>query len=318
MLPLSSKYAIKDETARTWSSAPFLITNEGKFVMTEKIIRKEYGRGKYISKEIADEAIRLYQSGMTVPPIGKKLNVGKSAIYNILEKNDVKCRSRGHWRNKALGKEEEIISSYKNGLSMREVGKKFNMSEKSVLLLLRRSDVKSRPSGKHDASKSPNWKGGISKTIEYKRAKCKKFTKIYIETKPLFKLTLILRSRISDCFREAKRGKFPGFIKNKSTTELLGAEITVVMKHLESQFTKGMTWQNHSRKGWHIDHIIPLASAKTEEELIKLFHYTNLQPLWAKDNHQKHSKLNWRKSCLQLREKQAWEFAIAAVKSDLI
>jgi hypothetical protein len=45
-----------------------------------------------------------------------------------------------------------------------------------------------------------------------------------------------------------------------------------------------MNWDNYSFRGWHIDHIIPLTSAKNEEELIKLCHYTNLQPLWAKDN----------------------------------
>jgi hypothetical protein len=50
-----------------------------------------------------------------------------------------------------------------------------------------------------------------------------------------------------------------------------------------------MNWSN--RNLWHIDHIIPLASAKTEEEMIKLCHYTNLQPLWAIENMSKGSKI---------------------------
>lgn len=43
-----------------------------------------------------------------------------------------------------------------------------------------------------------------------------------------------------------------------------------------------MCLENHGK--WHLDHIIPLASANTEEDIIKLNHYTNFQPLWAKDN----------------------------------
>jgi hypothetical protein len=50
-----------------------------------------------------------------------------------------------------------------------------------------------------------------------------------------------------------------------------------------------MTWDNRSE--WHLDHIIPLSSAKTEEELYKLCHYTNLQPLWAVENMKKGNKI---------------------------
>jgi hypothetical protein len=59
--------------------------------------------------------------------------------------------------------------------------------------------------------------------------------------------------------------------------------------HIERQFVKGMTWEN--RGEWHIDHIIPLATAQNENDVVKLNHHTNLRPMWAKDNLRKSSKL---------------------------
>jgi hypothetical protein len=50
-----------------------------------------------------------------------------------------------------------------------------------------------------------------------------------------------------------------------------------------------MSWNNRSE--WHIDHITPMASAKTEHDAIKLNHYENLRPLWAIDNLRKGSKI---------------------------
>ena len=52
-----------------------------------------------------------------------------------------------------------------------------------------------------------------------------------------------------------------------------------------------MTWKNHTPTGWHIDHHTPLASTKTYEDIVRLMHYTNLQPLWSKENIRKGNKI---------------------------
>ena len=82
------------------------------------------------------------------------------------------------------------------------------------------------------------------------------------------------------------------YIKNKrfTTTEIIGCDYDSFKIYFESLFTEGMCWDKLGSE-IHIDHIIPLSSAKTEDELYKLNHYTNLQPLWAKDNLIKGSKL---------------------------
>lgn len=77
--------------------------------------------------------------------------------------------------------------------------------------------------------------------------------------------------------------------KPRKTNKLLGCTYGELYKYIEVLFRDGMSWEN--REQWHIDHIIPLASAANEQELIKLCHYTNLQPLWAIDNLRKGAKI---------------------------
>ena len=111
----------------------------------------------------------------------------------------------------------------------------------------------------------------------------KEYQKNRRETDPLFKMSGNLRSRTYEAFKNN------GYKKNTKTENTLGASYETVKQHLQSQFTEGMEWSNQGL--WHIDHIIPLASASSLEELIKLCHYKNLQPLWAEDNMTKNAML---------------------------
>lgn len=76
--------------------------------------------------------------------------------------------------------------------------------------------------------------------------------------------------------------KNQGYTKRSKTFEILGCEYNKFLEHISSKFSDGMSWENYGE--WHLDHIVPVAIAKTEEEVIQLNHYTNFQPLWAIDN----------------------------------
>jgi len=81
-----------------------------------------------------------------------------------------------------------------------------------------------------------------------------------------------------------------GYKKNTKTAKILGCSFKELEQHIENQFTKDMTWEDIGN--WHIDHIIPVASAINEEEVFKLNHYSNLQPMWGKENIQKSDNYN--------------------------
>jgi hypothetical protein len=117
------------------------------------------------------------------------------------------------------------------------------------------------------------------KNKDYRKKYKNEYSTQRLKTDILFKIKRNVRIRINK------------FIKNKSksTESIVGLPFIELKLFLEQQFINGMNWDNYG--DWHIDHVIPLSSATNEEEIYKLCHYTNLQPLWAEDNLKKSSKI---------------------------
>lgn len=124
-----------------------------------------------------------------------------------------------------------------------------------------------------------------NKNNKNKVAVRKRATHIYrMKNDMLYRLKHRLRTRLASAISNNQ--------KSGSAVSDLGCTIIELKQYLENQFIEGMSWNNHSREGWHIDHIQPLSSFNLAdpEELKKAVHYTNLQPLWAKDNWSKSNK----------------------------
>ena len=129
---------------------------------------------------------------------------------------------------------------------------------------------------KRDKEKNPNYiKDWHKKNPKYNS----QYEKQRRKNDPLFYIRKKVRNRLRD------------YLKNKKnkTVDYLGCSFEELKVYLENKFEINMNWDN--RNLWHIDHIIPLSSAKTEEELYKLCHYTNLQTLWAEENLKKSNKI---------------------------
>jgi hypothetical protein len=104
------------------------------------------------------------------------------------------------------------------------------------------------------------------------------------QAKPEVKLAQRLRDRLRMATRNIQ--------KAGSAVRDLGCNIDEFRAYIETRFQPGMTWENWTHDGWHLDHIQPLASfdLSNREQFLMAGHYTNLQPMWARDNFSKGSK----------------------------
>lgn len=204
------------------------------------------------------------------------------------EKNFVdfnKCKSQKfglHNHCRECQKEVKAEWVIKNTEWVKEYGKQPHVKEKQ-----KQSQKKKYDSDLEYREKTLE-KNRIRRRKEPAKIKQRLNEKFRRETNINYKLGKTLRSRINTEIRKIKKRLNIEVNKSAKTIELLGCSIFDFMKYLELKFLPGMSWGNHGfgDDKWHIDHIIPCAAfdLAKEEDQRKCFHYTNMQPLWQKDN----------------------------------
>lgn len=211
-----------------------------------------------------------------------------NSLTRTEEQKEIERVRNKNWRIANSEKKKEYDKKWrKNNLSRK------NATNKKWCETNREKDRKSKKKWvKNNVSHIKNYYLKIKekrKTPE-KREKANNYTKNKRTTDILFKLKHGTRCMIN------KSLKNKGHRKKSRTYEILGCSFEEFKQYLESLFEPWMNWENRGlyngtlNYGWDIDHKIPLSSAKTEEDVIKLNHYTNLRPLCSYTN--RHIKRN--------------------------
>lgn len=119
------------------------------------------------------------------------------------------------------------------------------------------------------------------------KTKIRSYKREYLNKNPKYKLYKSISGRVWFSLKGNKKGRH--------WEDLVGYTLNELKKHLEKLFTKGMTWNNYGRYGWHLEHKIPIDAfnfTKTEHSDFKrCWALKNLQPMWAEENLKKGAKL---------------------------
>lgn len=198
-------------------------------------------------------------------------NIERNKKYNLDNREKLQQQSKQYYYNN-----KEKIYEYHN-LYREENKEKINQyyqDNKEEILLNKKEYYKE------------NREKIIYKNIQYRYGRLKK--------DPLFKLTCYIRNTLYISLKNMC------FSKHIKTSKILGCDFIFFKQYIESLWEPWMNWENYGKYngelnyGWDLDHIIPISSAKTEEHIYLLNHYTNFQPLCSYTNRYiKGDKLNY-------------------------
>ena len=118
------------------------------------------------------------------------------------------------------------------------------------------------------------------------RQKCADYERNKRHSDPVYRFRTSVRYLI---WRYARKKGYKG---SKQVWEMVGCDFDSFLAYIQGQFEEGMTLENygHGVGCWNIDHIVPIRTATTDEDIERLNHYTNLRPMWASENYQRPRK----------------------------
>ena len=199
--------------------------------------------------------------------------------YRNKNRDKINQKSR-EYRNKNPDKNKEAIAKY--------LKKNPHMSSKTRMRQYRQNDecrkkmnnqARERYKNKDKNKLREYNKKYYQKNKESQRRKANEWKKNKKKIDGFYRMKINLSARIRDFLKNGK---------SKNTMEIVGLNKHDFRKYIENLFSEGMSWDNYGK--WHLDHKKPIYLAKNEEDLYKLNHYTNLQPLWAEDNIKKNRR----------------------------
>lgn len=252
--------------------------------------RGQRGRNKNRYRGMIDEANRLFKSGLTKRDVAKQLGLDYHTVsgwigIGVITPEQVKRMDElraGGMSYAAIGRETgcsgTTVWRWLNpevNAARREYAAEYN-ARTEVKAARRQYDAK--------YNARPKRKAAMRKYLdEYNsrpevKARKREYIAERLKNDVQFRLSFRLRARLRIAVR---RGA-----KSGSAVRDLGCTIAELKARLEAQFKPGMTWENWTRDGWHIDHIVPLAAfdLTDREQLKRACHYTNLRPLWCAEN----------------------------------
>ena len=216
--------------------------------------------------------------------------------YTLKNNRSIKCGhcnkkfNKSHGLQKYCSKEcvkevrKEILKRYFQSDKGKTYRKEYAQSNRGKEIIKKSKKIikyKQSDQGRKSAKKSNKKYGQSDKGKDTSKRIFEKRRKTDI----IFKLILTCRSRLTKIL------KLKNMKKTNTTFAMIGCTPKFLKEYLEKQFEPWMNWKNHTRKGWHIDHITPLSSAKTPKALEKLMHYTNLKPLRGTENIKKGNRI---------------------------
>jgi hypothetical protein len=198
----------------------------------------------------------------------------KRVNYRMLKTGKTKscgCFKRGV--GKPIVTNDMIVSKYLELKSLKDTARFFKKGDSVVSKILKVEGIELYASLRKD--KEEVRRKRVVKVMNYKKRRMKR--------DPLYKSIIRIRGLIGQVFIKQN------FTKKSKCSDILGIDWKGFKTHIENKFQKNMSWDNYGL--WEYDHIVPISSAKTYDEIIKLNHYTNFQPLWKEENRVKGCKV---------------------------